>query len=276
MHAWIGGIGGECDTFSSLETSGHDFVVISLTRLVSSCITSPNLLCFPLCLVLSNVRYLNAEQTLTLKHGAFALLKQAWRSRLIETPKFCAHDAPVEDCMWTCVGQIWANPDAQMYLNKIASISTADINKEVAVKAFCDTPFWPGDHLEAGSPSEASFWPIHPTLERLLQYKDIIRPFEDKGWVPTGNYAVDDWKACEYDTTGCDGHHAEDLTFWKVVSQDIDSGEYHKSHYTNQEVREFLLPQSNSYTLPYIYDNFKWEHCDALGIHFKNPAEQEH
>ena len=28
-----------------------------------------------------------------------------------------------------------------------------------------------GDHLEAASPADPSFWPIHPTLERLLQAK---------------------------------------------------------------------------------------------------------
>jgi hypothetical protein len=28
-----------------------------------------------------------------------------------------------------------------------------------------------GDHLEASSAADVSFWPIHPTLERLLHYK---------------------------------------------------------------------------------------------------------
>lgn len=35
---------------------------------------------------------------------------------------------------------------------------------DIANEVVCDKKFWPGDHLEAASPVEASFWPIHPTV----------------------------------------------------------------------------------------------------------------
>ena len=83
--------------------------------------------------------------------------------------------------------------------------------REVAEEMFCNHKFWPGDHLEAASPVESSFWPIHPTLDRLLQFKEMAQPFTDKSW--DGD---DDGKLCTYDLTGCKGHNAGDLTFFKV------------------------------------------------------------
>ena len=41
---------------------------------------------------------------------------------------------------------------------------------------------FPGDHLESASPSDPSFWPMHPTLERLLQAKFMSGGFENNTW----------------------------------------------------------------------------------------------
>ena len=37
----------------------------------------------------------------------------------------------------------------------------------------------------------------------------------------------------------------------------------------NQELRNKILPSTEAYGMPYIYDNFLWEHCDSVGVHFK-------
>ena len=50
-----------------------------------------------------------------------------------------------------------------------------------------------GDQLEAGSPMDPSFWPIHPALDRLLHWKKIAQPFTDAGWADP-----DDPDATEY------------------------------------------------------------------------------
>ena len=39
-----------------------------------------------------------------------------------------------------------------------------------------------GDHLESASPGDPSFWPVHPTLERLLQAKFMLGGFADDAW----------------------------------------------------------------------------------------------
>jgi hypothetical protein len=41
---------------------------------------------------------------------------------------------------------------------------------------------FPGDHLESASPSDPSFWSIHPTLERLLHVKYMSGGFENTTW----------------------------------------------------------------------------------------------
>merc|ERR1711988_724893 len=116
-------------------------------------------------------------------------------------------------------------------------------------KVLCDTPYWPGDHLEAASPIEASFWPIHPTLDRLLQYKDLVRPFTNKTWDASKTADVCVYHAMPVRTaeddgieTYCEGHHPYDLTFWKTVHYDETTGTYMKHHLTNEEVRDNLLP----------------------------------
>merc|ERR1711998_255171 len=47
------------------------------------------------------------------------------------------------------------------------------------------TAFSPGEQLEAGSPVDASFYPIHPTMERLLHYKRMVNDFDNIAWENT-------------------------------------------------------------------------------------------
>ena len=129
----------------------------------------------------------------------------------------------------------------------------------------------PGDHLEAASPIEASFWPIPPTLDRLLQYKDLVDPFTDKDWDLSATLG-DDYRVCGSPNpdVDCLGHHAGDLTYWASVSLDEATGGYVKSYLTNQEVQAAALPRSSKYALPYIYDHFRWDHCSDVGVDFKS------
>ena len=132
------------------------------------------------------------------------------------------------------------------------------------LQVVCDTPYWPGDHLEAASPVEASFWPIHPTLDRLFQYKQLVRPFADKTWEADGE------TDCLVSASGCDGHHAYDLTYFKAVLSNAD-GKFDSKHMTNIEMRDAMDPR-DSYSLPYMYNHFDWTHCDEIGIVFKDVA----
>lgn len=228
VHAWIGGVGGQCNEFDALLENG----------------------------------WIDDYQLLLLKHNAFIILKNAWRDFLIETPKLCSQDAPIESCMWKCVENISTQHHVKMGLAAFGDINTSSpYFDSIARKVYCDTPYWPGDHLEAASAAEASFWPIHPTLDRLLQYKDLVRPFTNGEWIldnETSTYCTN--------IIGCKGHHAYDLTYWKQVFQ-TSSGVYTTRHRTNIEVRDAVTP-TGDYSVPYIYD-FGWPHCEEVGVIFK-------
>lgn len=229
VHSWIGGVGGECDNWSDFEEKG----------------------------------YLNITQIDSLKKNSFVILKNAYRSFVVNPPSFCAADTPVSDCKLKCSDPNSTNT-LSLFDNEIPwwdSVTTEN-QKMVSQKVFCETAFWPGDHLEAASPIEASFWPIHPTLERLLQYKDLTVPFTSSFWTNETS------EVCLYSESDCKGHHPGDLTFWKTVVQE-KSGSYASHHLTNAEVREAILPRSGTYAVPYIYDSFEWDHCRELGVHFK-------
>ena len=58
-----------------------------------------------------------------------------------------------------------------------------------------------GDQLESASPMDPSFWPIHPTMERLWMYKKISRTLYNETW-PATSYSI--WDSC------C-GHRAHDI-----------------------------------------------------------------
>jgi hypothetical protein len=42
------------------------------------------------------------------------------------------------------------------------------------LRLMCNSGVMAGDQVEAASPNDISFWPIHPTIERLWQYKKMM------------------------------------------------------------------------------------------------------
>ncbi len=124
-----------------------------------------------------------------------------------------------------------------------------------------------GDHLESASPSDPSFWPIHPTQERLMQVKFMTGSFgTTKVWPsdPINDYvcdkaacysAVDDQVAV-YDDC-CYGHYEYDQLL------DFTTGD--RSNYvgpTNHKIVSDSDPTSMMYSMSYIYDDFDWDHCE--------------
>lgn len=136
-----------------------------------------------------------------------------------------------------------------------------------------------GDHLEAASPVDPSFWPIHPTQDRLLHFKYLSGGFEDYDW-PTvtsrdsSDYVCNHAKCYSWDASGpssvknyfsfcCYGHFEYDQLM------DFTTGNRSNGFgATNREVLDASDASSSSFSVPYIYDNFDWDHCsqdfDAL------------
>ena len=156
-----------------------------------------------------------------------------------------------------------------------------------------------GDHIEGNSPVDISFWPIHPTLERLVQYKNLVSPFSDYAtwWSndesDTNSYG---WgsEGCKWGTTfgtDCDGHYADSLTVAEtttVVLGDAASSSSSSSDssgsssstttksaiLTNREILDLQLPEQTQ-KLSYVYESFTWEHCESDGVKFPSVASAD-
>lgn len=126
-----------------------------------------------------------------------------------------------------------------------------------------------GDMFDSSSAGDPAFWPIHPTLERLLHVKMFMGGFEDNTYPTADNlqsvctqYECYNYKTDIYqeDITCCEGHFADSRLF------DF----YHndrESHIgpTIIETLSSTNASSSSYNMPYIYDSFEWPHCAGLG-----------
>jgi hypothetical protein len=109
-----------------------------------------------------------------------------------------------------------------------------------------------GDNVESAAPNDIIFWPTHPTVERLLVWKRL-HGFLDTTWVDNSSTTVTGL------TIGyCYGHNYMDVTIWKNIFDNDDV------YYTNAEI--FNLSNPDNENLEYVFDNFLWPHCEALGF----------
>lgn len=229
------------------------------------------------------------------------LPKTLYRSFFTVGAKYCSTDTPQSLCSMKCT----FNPDDPSEVKIVMDILISEIEnlKQTGIsehykffklmdyekaahllKLYCQTPWSPGEQLEAGSPVDVSFWPIHPTMDRIFQYKRIVNDFQDLVWrgtadddehndLPYGNTTFCD---LGYSTTvakdyfgvtesKCEGHHPEDLTFFRSMTKGSD-GSYQVGKLTNVELLQKLNPKS--YGMSYLYDDFTWSHCEADGYDF--------
>ena len=136
-----------------------------------------------------------------------------------------------------------------------------------------------GDHLESASPADPSFWPIHPTQERLYHAKMFAGGFLNYTAVwpsATGAPKLDyDWvcnhaecynytdtsadKDKGYFSSCCEGHFEHDQLF------DFSTGDReNKFGPTNSQILLDTDPTSRDYVVGYVYDDFTWKHCRDL------------
>lgn len=120
-----------------------------------------------------------------------------------------------------------------------------------------------GDHLEAASPSDPSFWPIHPNIERLWQVKMMVGGFSNDDWPSTASKVCEKYKCYEEDygdkdeyTECCYGHNEFDQLL-DFVSGKVKEG----IGATNRNIVDWTNPANISYAMPYVYDDFSWSHC---------------
>lgn len=209
----------------------------------------------------------------------FLSLKNLYRDDRLTMPSYCSLDTPYSECHGTCddatnlkkalqhnytdfITTFWDQMfswDVTMGKETVSSkYHWLDYDLKVQViEKLCDGGMGiDGDHLESASPLDPSFWPIHPTMERLYMYKKLTNTFINDTWP-------------EHDTSiasSCYGHSKHDVIPFQFSIKTSDDTNYTQKFYTNHEVLEMASPENP--TLPYVYDTFEWNHCKDAGYDF--------
>lgn len=159
-----------------------------------------------------------------LRTDMFISLKNLYRDDMFVMPSYCSVDTPFSECHGTCadmdmITESMANNDTsfvELYWTKMFSWdSEAGVGasfsswldydvKEKVILTVCDRGVGvDGDQLESASPMDPSFWPVHPTMERLWMFKKISQTLTNETW-PSAEYGYSIWEDCY-------GHRAHDV-----------------------------------------------------------------
>merc|ERR1712070_463277 len=191
--------------------------------------------------------------------------KNMFRNHWLNCPVTCAPDTPQSQCKCVC-------QDIESYLSDDAALlgvmdvvfagedyyfknREGDNDQKVILKLLCNdydnmNPVM-GDSLEAASPQDISFWPTHPTVDRLFHHRRIAG-MNDTDWPANAAWSVNGF-AVDY----CSMHNREDVTPWPSLF------ESKLGPYSNDDLWNLMDPEKA--TLPYVYDTFEWAHCFEAG-----------
>ena len=122
-----------------------------------------------------------------------------------------------------------------------------------------------GAHSDSSSASDPSFWPVHPTQERLLQAYMIATQTDTWDWPEDAltDYVCGTTRCIlsgetekTYDSECCYGHYEYD----QMLDYE-NADENGRIGSTNHEILVSTNPVSDVYSMPYVYDGFSWSHC---------------
>ena len=187
-------------------------------------------------------------------------LARIWRKHWMNCPTHCSADTPAANCTCTCthldtIIEEGHHEEHKMIVNMYPSVAkspdflTASDGTDMTLtmlRLFCNdiAGMAPqiGDFMESASPSDPLFWPTHPTLDRMWQWR-MINGMDDMSW----------------STSTCWGHNEDDVTVWHAGFE----GGSTETRYTNADLMVLFDPTNSS--IPYVYDNFEWPHCAEEG-----------
>ena len=197
--------------------------------------------------------------------------------QVMDCPEYCAVDVPFSECKCSCpslesAGSIdqdtlsYLKDDLGVFtflsyyqgteegstptisnrssiLDATASFEVADIESISEMMMFYCNPGMIGDQYTSYATNDPSFWPIHPTLERLWHLKRLA-----------GNETFDDtWE----DVSGCLGHNAHDVQpFQQLI------GEKSQHHYSNKDLYDLLDPRNPD--LPDVFTQSFSDHAQNI------------
>jgi len=226
-----------------------------------------------------------------------------WRAGLLETPTDCSQEGKkggqeqTDSCAFSCFAEAtddaaWARrffenrPFAmKSFHNDDDKLMTLFPNLETRralVVTVCESRWRWGDQSGAESPLDPSFWPMHPTLDRLYQYKRLLEPAmnltffdddDDRRFAVSTKKTKRRWTTCKYEGfLDCDGHREQDATLFEATVFSDEDGSYGSEVLSNIDVLKAADP--NDYRFDYIYDSFAWDHCAATDAPFADAPRQ--
>ena len=221
-------------------------------------------------------------------HEIQALSKELWRGGYVQCPSTCDMAVPWSSCLCQCPTSVmdgttpsydildsagvlsavdyydasdqlidsWLTPNGTIYYTLPGY--TADESQRIydrLLDILCE-PGHIGDMFQASSPNDLTFWVLHPTVDRLWHFSRLGADASfDHTWYPYHS---------------CHGHNPDDVTPFADTDLVLDpsSSSDPRSFYSNADLYDLFDPASDS--LPYMYDHFKWPHCDLIGHYIQN------
>ena len=152
-----------------------------------------------------------------------------------------------------------------VYKELVLSGNYSAATREAIVRLYCDelSTTKMGDMNDMSAANDIAFWPTHPLLERLYQFKALSGTLTSHVWPESG--------ACYSPSPhpyNCTGHLPHDpLPFRGLLGDLVGDGD-DEAWYTGRRTLELIDPV-NDHGLPYIFDGFDYPHCEALGFDFR-------
>ncbi|CAM9288362.1 unnamed protein product [Choristocarpus tenellus] len=163
------------------------------------------------------------------------------------------------------------------FLEDMLSKQTLEV-KFAVLRLLCTSVVNFGNQLTSSSPIDPTFWPIHPSMERLLMYKLLTGTMTDMTWPEQGSTYLDENGveqeiSIQLQKNECLGHGPLNKFPYGLITEQEGipirltlSGIKKKFTLTNLEMLGAMDPRNP--TLSYVYDNFDWLHCTRDGINF--------
>uniref|UniRef100_A0A7S2HGD6 Tyrosinase copper-binding domain-containing protein n=1 Tax=Octactis speculum TaxID=3111310 RepID=A0A7S2HGD6_9STRA len=183
----------------------------------------------------------------------FGIIKALYRYDQWTCPESCSMDTPMSECSCSCnASAIWNNDTVRTALFSDWTSAWGNETTMDLIEMMCEMGTVMGDHATSGSSSDPSFWVIHGTVERWLDLLIIEDRFESQSWTADGDVLFST-NIHPY-TSVCKGHNEDDNLLFGPVDG---------FNFTNVEYYSYLSPKYPH--TPYVYDNFRWEHCAKAG-----------
>jgi len=148
-----------------------------------------------------------------------------------------------------------------------------DRTKRRVIESICNAQQTSGElWAGAAAPADVLFWPLLPNKEILYHLRHLSpNGMGDDTWPTMETWRVEgegseENSGAEGGTPLCEGHNAGDVLPWSLRVLETTSSTGAPNQFTNAQMYEMTNAAGPNYKMPYVYDNFNWDHCIEEGL----------